>query len=82
MAKTRVKLNNAGFRALRNSAAVVNDLRSRAERVRTAAGNGYVVEGGAGRNRARFVVITAKPSAIRDNAKNNTLIKAMGAGNG
>lgn len=79
---TKVKLNTAGFRALRNDPSVVNDLQSRGRRIQSAAGSGYVVEGGAGRNRARVVVIAASPAAMRDNAKNNTLIRAMGAANG
>ena len=77
----KFKLNNAGFRALRTSAAVQADLAERAARVAEAAGEGFVVgDGEEARNRARASVIAATPAAAAKNARENTLLHALDAG--
>lgn len=78
----RVKLNIGQFRALRNDAAVIADLRARAERLADACGPGYVAGSQPGRNRGRAGVVTATYAAQRDNAKNNTLIRNLGVARG
>lgn len=81
MAKTRVVLNHAGFRELLTSAKVEADLRSRAERVASAAGEGYeVLHNASRRERAGFTVLPTTPEAIRSEAKNHNLLAALGAG--
>lgn len=78
--KVRVKMNIAGARAIRNSAEVEGDLMRRAQAIEAAAGPGYEASSQTGRTRARASVITADFEAIRDNAKNNTLLKSLDRG--
>lgn len=53
-----------------------------ARQVQSAAGEGYATGSSVGRNRARAYVITASNTAKRDNAANNTLLRALEAGRG
>lgn len=78
--RTIVKLNLAGFRALRNDPAVVADLSRRAQAIAVACGPGYTAVAETGRNRARAAVITTSGVAVTDNAANNTLIRNLDAG--
>lgn len=83
-------MNARGARAILNSSGVINDLQRRGERTETAANtmmgpiaasdeHGYrLLPAKAGRNRARVSVWTGGHTSRRDNAKNNTLIKALG----
>lgn len=82
MARARVKLNLQGFRDLRNSPGVMADLEARAERLADACGDGYEPGSRQGRNRGRAGVVTATYRAMRDNAKNNTLVANMDAAAG
>lgn len=76
----KIKLNNAGFRALRTDPAVVADLRARAERIAAAAGDGFEVsEKTVPRNRAHATVRAESDAAKRDN---NRLLIALQAGRG
>lgn len=76
----KVVINHAGIRALLRSPAVAQDLLRRAQRIAAAAGPGYEASVNVGPNRARASVITASPAAIRDNAKNQTLLRSLDAG--
>lgn len=84
MAKPRIKWRLAGFSELRNAPGVLEDLQDRADKIASAAGEGYesrpaeVRKGRTGRGRA--VVLTGDFAARRDNAKNNTLLKSLDAG--
>lgn len=78
--KVRVKMSSAGSRKVLNSSEVQADLRRRADAIAMAAGEGYWPSVQAGVNRARASVITADFKAIRDNAKNNTLLKSLDKG--
>lgn len=80
MAKTRIKWRVAGFRELRLEPGVIADLEERAEAVAAAAGDGYEASAMAGKNRGRASVITADYAAMRDNAKNQTLLRSLDAG--
>ena len=82
MGKTKFKWNMGAFQDLRRLPGVVSELNSRAQAVADAAGVGYVANDYDGRTRHRSGVITATPKAIRDNAKNNTLIKSLDAARG
>ncbi len=85
MAKARIKWNRGAFAELRTLPAVMNELGGYADRIASAAGDGYeattpAVTGGRVRGRAAVVATTAK--ANRDNAKNHTLLRALGQGRG
>ena len=77
----------AGFRGkkaieLLRSAEALALVTKAAQQVQAKAGEGYAMGSSVGRNRARAYVITASNTARRDNAENNTLIKALEAGRG
>ena len=83
MAKNQVvvKMNNRGCNALRNSEGVQAYLLSQAERIRSAADSvsaEYTADVQPGRTRAHAMVKTTDYASRMDNAKNNTLLKAMG----
>lgn len=80
MAKTRIKWNLPAFRELRLEPGVINDLEERAEAIAAAAGDGYEASAMAGKNRGRASVITADYAAMRDNARNQTLLRSLDAG--
>lgn len=86
----RVKLNNAGARAILTSAAVQADLMDRAGRI-AARANGMVSEDemrndafmasdASSSSRARAHVYTASDHGINAQNKNNVLLKALDAG--
>ncbi len=78
---TRVKLNIAGFRALRNSPAVVAELERRAKAIAEAAGPGMETRPAeTGGNRARVAVVTSSFEAMLAEAHHRTLTRAVGAG--
>lgn len=77
---TKIKWNVKAFRELRLEPGVIADLEKRAEAVAAAAGDGYEASAMAGKNRGRASVITANYAAIRDNARNQTLLRSLDAG--
>ena len=82
MGKTKFVWNNAGFEAVRRSPEAVRLLEAKVDSAASAAGPGYVgsVVQGVGRGtlgRAIGTVYTDDFKAIRDNAKNNTLIRVF-----
>lgn len=80
MAKSRVKLNNKGFRALRTEPGVKRDLMKRAQRVADAAGDGFEAHESPSKNRARATVGTRSYKARRRQAKDNVLQRSLSAG--
>lgn len=76
----RIKWKNKGFRQLRKSNEVLEELEKRAERIADAAGSGVETSPFMGRNRARVSVITVTEEARRANAEQNTLLRAVDAG--
>ena len=83
MARSRIRLvfRRDAFRELRTSAAVVADVTARAEAVAEAAGDGFeVLPVQAPRNRARALVATTTYEAMKRNAEENTLLRALDAG--
>lgn len=76
----RIKLNNAGFRALRTSPGVKRDLMKRAQRVAEAAGDGFEAHESPSSNRARATVGTRTAKARRKQSKDNVLQRALSAG--
>lgn len=79
MSKVRVKLNLAGVNELMKSPEIQAACEAAGDAVAAAAGNGYGVR----THLARYVAITNvyadSAAARRDNAKNNTLLKAVGS---
>ena len=81
MARPKIKWNNAAFREIRLLPEVDRDMQDRAERVASAAGAGYEAKRTDNpRNRARAAVVTTSYRAIRENARNNTLLRSLQAG--
>jgi hypothetical protein len=76
----RIKWRIAGFRELRKSSEVTADLIRRAQRIAAGAGSGYSASVSLGKNRGRASVFTKDAAAMRDNAKNNTLIRNLDRG--
>lgn len=79
MAKPKIEWNSAGFTEVMRSAGVQRLLKAEADRVARTAGDGYESElGTGGRTRSRAWARAATGKAIRDNAKNATLLRALG----
>ncbi|NQI84087.1 hypothetical protein HO589_01820 [Streptococcus suis] len=77
MAKMKFKLNSAGVRELLRSNAMQSVLTEKATAIRNRAGDGYAQDVYIGKNRANAMVYTDTIQAMRDNKKNNTLLKAV-----
>ena len=80
MTTVRMDINESVFDEIRKSAAVKADLEARAKRIVSAAGSGYVYEVEKTDTRARITIFPDTYEAELDNAKNNTLLRAMDAG--
>jgi hypothetical protein len=82
MAKTKITLNGKAFEEIRRSPEAVKLLQSKVDAAASAAGPGYVgsVVQGVGRGtlgRAIGTVFTGDFKAIRDNSKNQTLMRVF-----
>ena len=75
--RSKFVLNYSGVAELMKSPAMVNLLREKAKSIQDKAGDGYEISSYVGKNRANVSVKTKSRKAIRDNNKNNTLLKAM-----
>ena len=73
----KFELNYNGVAELLKSPAMIEVLRDKARGIQEAAGDGYEVSSYVGKSRANVSVKTKTKKAIRDNNKNNTLLKAM-----
>ena len=80
MAKVKIELNHAAVAKILKSPEVQVDLERRARSIATAAGPGHRVDSGVGRNRARAVVVTDTPEAMRAEATERRLTKSLDAG--
>lgn len=79
MSSFRLKLNYAGFRALRKSPEVTAEVRRLAEEVKRATGSpDYEVHESPSKNRARYTVFPTTAEEAAENAKENTLVRALG----
>ena len=77
----KIVWNVKGFAALLQDPAVQADVTRRAKAIAKAAGDGYeVLEPNRYPRRSRAAIITASRKARLDNARNLTLVKALGAG--
>lgn len=70
-------LNRAGVAELMKSPEMVALLKEKAKAIQDRAGDGYEVSTFTGKNRANISIKTKSRKAIRDNNKNNTLLKAL-----
>lgn len=77
-----VKVNRAGVRELLRSPEMLGELEQRAQRISTAAGPGHRIDSAIGPNRARAAVITETVEAMRREATERSLSKALDAGRG
>ena len=79
----RLKFNRREMKAILKNVAVVDELEYRAEQILDAINHeGYEVNAGVGKNRARAAVIAVTQYARRSNAIHNTLVRNIGAGRG
>lgn len=70
-------LNRAGVAELMKSPEMVTLLKEKAKAIQERAGNGYEISTFTGKNGANISIKTKSRKAIRDNNKNNTLLKAL-----
>lgn len=76
---SRIVFNVKAFAQIRTEQAVQDHIAKIAEEVAADAGDGYVAQHREDpKSRARSSVIAASPEAQADNARNNTLIVALG----
>lgn len=78
MAKVlHIELNEQGVRELLQSHEMMAACMAQGQKMAGKAGPGYTADGRIGRNRAIVRVKAGTDEAIRDNLKNNTLLKVM-----
>lgn len=82
MAKAQIKMNAAGARAILTSGAVQAFLKAKADRIAAAAGPGMAAHSNGGSSRARAAVVTSTKAAMRAEAKDRALTRALDAGRG
>lgn len=75
----RIEMNRAGIIAALQAPGVRADLMRRGLAVSSAAGPGHMVTARTGRTRVRVSVITATPSAMRREATDRALTRALDA---
>lgn len=80
MSKVRVRINNRALAALLKGDEVKTDLDDRAARIAAAAGEGMETDGEVGRQRYRASVRTADVEAMKAEAKDRALSRAVDAG--
>jgi hypothetical protein len=61
---------------------IADDLLRRGRLIAESAGDGFEAEGGPGANRYRVTVFTATPEAMRREATDRVLVRALDAGRG
>ncbi|MBW3077691.1 hypothetical protein [Bifidobacterium simiiventris] len=82
--KVRMQFNSAGFRQILNSQPVANLIGQQAQRIKTAAGDGFEVDGprpmnyGGGRMGAFVTAVTHQARTAE--ARDKTLTRAVGGG--
>ena len=87
MARVRLEFHYQGFNEVRQSPEVQADLFRRADAIGAAAnagldGDGYEVRKSVNKTRARASIITVTADAMRDQATNHTIERAIDAGRG
>lgn len=82
MSNHRINWNIEGFHELRRDPALRSHIDNLARGVASRAGVGFDWKSLADENRHRAIVFTDTPRAMVVNARDNTLIKALGGGSG
>lgn len=77
MAKVKVTLNRSGVRALLKSEEMKAACAEKAQAVCARCGTGYSTDTYTGKNRVNAMVWADTAQARRDNAENNTILKAL-----
>lgn len=77
MAKVKVTLNRSGVRALLKSEEMKAACAEKAQAVCARCGTGYATDTYTGKNRVNAMVWADTAEARRDNAENNTILKAL-----
>ena len=77
MADFRIELNSEGVRELLRSPEMAAICQAQARAIAGRAGSGYSVSTYTGANRVNASVMAETKEAVRDNLKNNTLLKAV-----
>lgn len=78
MSRIRYKPNRAGLREVLASGEAAALVDSHAQRLASAAGDGFVASQRMGRNRQRAIVYPDTWSAKHRNARENTLVRVLG----
>lgn len=77
MGEVKIELNREGVRALLRSPEMMAVCKGHAEAARGRLGAGYAVTTHTGKNRVNAQIAAETPAARRDNAENNTILKAL-----
>lgn len=77
MSKMQFKLNRAGVSDMLKSDGMQKVLEEKASAIKNRCGDGYEQDIYIGRNRANVMVRAETYQAKKDNAKNNTILKAV-----
>lgn len=77
MAKYKIVLNRRGVRQLLRSKEMKNICAERAEQIARRCGEGYESDAYTGKNRVNAAVYADTYQAKADNARNNTILKAL-----
>lgn len=78
MSKVKVELNRDGVRALLRSPEMVKICEKHANKALSRLGEGYEVTSMIGKNRCNASVAAVTQKARKENAENNTIMKAVG----
>lgn len=77
MSDFKIELNREGVRALLRSPEMLALCRGYAASAQARCGKGYKMDARTGKNRVNAMVWASTRAAVRDNAQNNTLLKAL-----
>lgn len=77
MAEVKIELNREGVRALLRSPEMMAVCKGRADAARGRLGAGYEVTTYTGKNRVNAQIAARTSAARRENAKSNTILKAL-----
>ena len=85
MGRAKIKFQRGAIRKMLTSPEARADIQRRAEAVAQACNSqsswgGYEASQQPGRNRARSIVWTIEGEAVADNARNNRIVRNLGAG--
>lgn len=78
MSDFKIELNKESVRSLLKSGEMMAQCKELASGIQQRCGSGYAMDTHTGRNRVNAMVYADDAAARRDNAKNNTILKALG----